>query len=473
MPVLWRLGLRGGSLRLAVVVAVLVALGVGAAGAGLSSSLLSALQSVNASPNEPGVFDNRQKIYNQELYNALQSLDQRVTSLEDPPQPPPAPPPSCTTTVSSASAARTAVQNAAGGNVVCLAAGTYGNVDLRRLPDHFANPVTFRGAANRASFVNSVLFGGTSGLIIEGFRLPHGVGAGNQDTTSNVTIRLNDIGGAPGSREVFDGVHGIGIWGSSQMHTFVVERNYIHDSAGYGIRVQGDGPGWTIRQNKFERIGDGDYMQSGNPSNWLVDRNWFLGPGFRQTSNPHPDLWQALQANSPGTTVIFSSNRVHETDFGPGSGLNGVTTGFMFGNGTFHDLQIVNNLLNRISDGNTCAFTSPADGFLFENNTIRTGRNGWTCLLPASAGSPYSVTHNVLTNSESTQDLDTSPPHMSDGMGQSENVSDEPITYGTGSIQNWTPNWSGDGWYRAQGLPFAAGHSLAPAEPEFQGYPFN
>ena len=102
MPVLRRLDLRGGSTRIGdppsddvgpqsetpantipggtppasrrsttlsfgVVVAVVVSLGVGAAGA----ALLSTLQSVNSSPNESGVFDNRQKTYNQALYNAL------------------------------------------------------------------------------------------------------------------------------------------------------------------------------------------------------------------------------------------------------------------------------------------------------------------------------------------------------------------------------------------------------------------
>jgi hypothetical protein len=75
------------------VAAVALALGVGAAGATLAPSLLSALESVNSSPNEPGAFDNRQKVYNRELYSALQALDQRVTSLEGPTQPPPSPPP--------------------------------------------------------------------------------------------------------------------------------------------------------------------------------------------------------------------------------------------------------------------------------------------------------------------------------------------------------------------------------------------
>jgi beta-glucanase (GH16 family) len=128
MPILRRLDLRGGSTRigdpppddvraqlempanliagerpparrrstvlsLGVVVAVVVSLGAGAAGAALAPSLLSALQSVNSSPNESGVFDNRQKAYNQALYNALEALDRRVTSLEDPSQPPPPPPP--------------------------------------------------------------------------------------------------------------------------------------------------------------------------------------------------------------------------------------------------------------------------------------------------------------------------------------------------------------------------------------------
>jgi beta-glucanase (GH16 family) len=84
---------RSTALSFGAVVAVVVSLGVGAAGAALAPSLLSALQSVNSSPNQSGVFDNRQKAYNQALYDALQALDRRVTSLEDPSQPPPPPPP--------------------------------------------------------------------------------------------------------------------------------------------------------------------------------------------------------------------------------------------------------------------------------------------------------------------------------------------------------------------------------------------
>jgi Polysaccharide lyase len=61
--------------------------------AALAPSLLTALQSVNSSPNESGQFDDRQKVYNTELYNALQNLDQRVTALEEPGSPPPPPPP--------------------------------------------------------------------------------------------------------------------------------------------------------------------------------------------------------------------------------------------------------------------------------------------------------------------------------------------------------------------------------------------
>ncbi len=378
--------------------------------------------------------------------------------------------------MTSAAAARTAVQNATGGSVVCLAAGTYGDVDLRGLPDRPSNPVTFKGADNRASTVNSILYGNTSGLVVEGFRATRGIHAGNQSTTTNITIRLNDIGGTAIARSGGSAIHAVGMWGSNQMHTFVVERNYIHD-AYRGIEAQGDTPNWTVRLNKFERIGDGDYLQSGNPANWVVDHNWFLGPGIRLSEPEHPDLWQILDGNSAGTSITFSNNRVHQTDFGPSSVLNGVTTGLMFGE-VLHNLRIVNNLLNRISDGNTCMIYTTV-GLVFEDNTIRTGRNGWSCIFnqgaPGSAN--YSVKRNVATNAESTIDLDASPPHLSCGgadscaafnAGRANNVSDEPILYGPGSIQNWLPSWSGDGWYRTQGV--SAGHSLTPAE--FQGYPF-
>jgi hypothetical protein len=92
------------------------------------------------------VFDHRQKVYNQELYNALAALDQRVTLVEDSlkPSPPPPPPISgadvfmapsgndanpCTQATPCQSFSR-AYEVANPGDVVQVRGGTYGPQDL-------------------------------------------------------------------------------------------------------------------------------------------------------------------------------------------------------------------------------------------------------------------------------------------------------------------------------------------------------
>ncbi len=387
-------------------------------------------------------------------------------------------PPGCSETVSSVRSARAAVLAASGGEVVCLAAGSHGEIDLTSIDKPIANPVTFRGAANRATSVSRISFGGASGLVLEGFRIRFGVDSANQAVTNNITIRLNNIGGIRRRpNDGADAIHAIGAWPTAGQHAYLVERNYIHDTSGYGIRAQGDTPSWTVRYNKFERIGDADYIQSGFPADWVIDHNWFLGPSFRTYEDAHPDLWQSLDPNPPGTSVSFTNNRVHQTD--------GVTLGFIFGDtatddGSYHHVRIVNNLMNRMADGEACQLANSI-GLTFERNTIRAGANGWACRFGQIENSPasgYSIKRNVLTDSEVS--LRGGPGHIICGpdhrscaavsRGRGKNVSDDRSAAGPGSIRGWKPKWSSDGWFRAQGLPFAAGHSLTPDD--FAGWPF-
>ena len=247
--------------------------------------------------------------------------------------------PSCDKRLSSAGAARSAVEAASGGEVVCLEAGRYEDIDVTGLDKSAGDPVTLRGAADRATSVRQISFGGSSGLVIEGFRVRRGVDSANQEVTHHITIRLNDIGGTPGlPNDDANAIHGIGDWSSAGQHDYLIERNYIHDTSGYGIDALGNAPEWTVRYNKFERIGDADYIQTGLSADWVVDHNWFLGPSFRTTEDAHPDLWQSLDPNPPGTSVSFTNNRVHKTD--------GVTLGFIFGDvnedeGSYHNIRIV------------------------------------------------------------------------------------------------------------------------------------
>lgn len=386
--------------------------------------------------------------------------------------------PSCDERLSSAEAARGAVEAASGGEVVCLEAGRYEDVDVTGIDKPAGDPVTLRGAADRATSVRQISFGGSSGLVIEGFRVRRGIDSANQEVTQDITIRLNDIGGTEGQPNVDAiAIQGIGDWSSAGQHDYLVERNYIHDTSGYGIDALGNAPGWTVRYNKFERIGDADYIQTGFPADWVVDHNWFLGPSFRTTEDAHPDLWQSLDPNPPGTSISFTNNRVHETD--------GVTLGFVFGDvnedeGSYHDIRIDNNLMNRMADGEACQLSNTI-GLTFTHNTVRAGANGWACRLGEEAedqASGYTIQRNVLTESEVSDP--GGPDHLTCGpdsescdaveSGSAMNVSDDGSAEGAGSIRGWKPRWSSDGWFRAEGLRFSAGHSLKPAQ--FGGWPF-
>jgi hypothetical protein len=402
----------------------------------------------------------------------------------------------CDTTVSRASRARSEVKSAPPGAVVCLARGDYNLIDISNIDKPVRRPVTFRGAPGYTTSVVQVAFGGSSGLVIERLRARQ-IEATNQEPTDHITIRLNDLGGTEKDPTEYSVIHSVGAEDNSGQHSITVERNHIHDAGSadrepYGIQAQGNAPRWTVRYNKLERISGGDYIQTGNPSDWVVDHNWFLGPSNRATEVFHPDLWQSLEPNERGTSITFSNNRIHETDVDarPG-GLGGVTTGFIFQDintqsGGYHDVRIENNLLNRVAEGDACQFTSSA-GFVFRNNTVRAGLNGWRCRHDHNAGDPrataYTITRNVFTNSEMTEDFDSALPHVDcnapsacDAViaGSSENVTDEPPAvsglYGPRSVRGWKPTWSRDGWYRAEGLSFSAGHNLTPAD--FSGWPF-
>lgn len=402
----------------------------------------------------------------------------------------------CDTRVSGETAARTAVEGARPGEVVCLAPGGYSLVDLADIDKPIDDPVTFRGFPDYATSVIQIAFGGSSGLVIERLRARQ-IEATNQEPTDHITIRLNDLGGTRTDPTEYSVIHSIGASEGSGQHSITIERNHIHDAQSreretYGIEAQGNAPRWTVRYNRLERLG-GDYLQTGNPSDWLVDHNWFLGPSKRTIEDFHPDLWQSLDPNAPGTSITFSNNRVHETDVDaePG-GFGGVTTGFIFQDigapsGGYHAIRIENNLLNRIAEGDACQLTN-SDGLIFRNNTVRAGTNGWRCRHDSDVSDPpavaYTVTRNVFTNSESTEDFSPSQPHLdcnapsacdAVSAGSAENVTDEPSgvegLYGSGSVRDWTPRWSADGWYRAQGLSFPAGHNLTPAD--FAGWPFD
>jgi hypothetical protein len=346
------------------------------------------------------------------------------------------------------------------GQVVCLVAGSHGELNLRDIEK--ADYVTLRGAPGLASLVSGAVVDGSSFVAIEGFHFTGPIAANAQTVTHHIAIRLNEIGPAR------SGIVNTPSWNNAGHHDWLVERNFFHDidcdwpggcpsvGPGYAIAARGNAPRWTVRYNRFERILE-DMIQSGEPDGWTVDHNWF-GPGmFDRPSGytGHPDVWQTLES---GTDLTWTNNVVRDSN---------QSLGFIFGdmsccNG-FADIEVRNNLFVRpvYGVGETCQF-SPTHGFVFEQNTLVDARGcrwgaGGSANWPD--GQSYSISRNLLAGNSRLSCNDTSAANSCTAFqaGSSNNVS------------NWS-TWHDTTWYEPIGLPPDTGARLGPNH--FQGYPF-
>jgi Right handed beta helix region/RTX calcium-binding nonapeptide repeat (4 copies) len=372
------------------------------------------------------------------------------TEREKPKPPPPLDEP-CTTTVGNETAARDAVAAAAGGEVICLAAGSYGMVDLKNIDKPIDNRVTFRGVGDRATTISELQWAGSSGLVVENLRSTGDVHGVHQYPADHLTFRYLDVS-STGSGDCF---RGVGSWGTDGQKHIVIERNYIHDCE-YGIQAQGDASDWTVRHNRFERIRE-DYIQSGNPTNWMIDHNT-MGPGDfnRPDDYPgHPDIWQTLES---GSNLTFTNNLVKDTN---------ESLGFIFSAienySGFHDVVVKNNVFARVvyGVGETCQFSS-GDGYVFEQNTLvdtRGCRWGGGAGQPWPDGSNFSIQRNILSGSSVLSCNDTAETNACDAFeaGEADNVDD-------------FDDWAETHYYTPKGLPDDVGARLS--EQEFQGFPF-
>ena len=358
----------------------------------------------------------------------------------------------CATTVSNESAARSAVQAASGGEVVCLAAGSYGIVDLKRIDKPINNRVTFRGVGERATTISALTWAGSSGLVIENLRSTGSVSGIHQYSADHITFRHMDVSSSE------DCFRGIGADEDGGQTNIIIERNFIHDCEEYAIRAQGRTPGWIVRNNRFERITE-DYIQSGDPTNWVVDHN-VIGPGdFNRPAGygGHPDIWQTLDS---GEHIAFTNNLVQDTN---------ESLGFIFGTccggdfSGFRDVTVTNNVFARTvyGVGETCQFSAGND-FVFEQNTLVDAQG---CRWGSAPGAPWpdasnlSIKRNILSGDSSLSCNDTPETNTCDAFNAGQ----------THNVRNFT-NWEETTYYTPKGLPGNVGARLSAQD--FDGYPF-
>jgi hypothetical protein len=279
------------------------------------------------------------------------------------PSPTPSPGPAgCDTGVSSTSAAETAVENAAPGDVVCLADGSYGPVSLSATkaapgvtlsasrPGH----ATIRGATVNGSGINVsnlVIAGdsielrpGTSRVLLSGNRFVGGYFGVDMATAttyiSDVTIRGNQFAGpfgedgiranryhdgdGDGSGLLVEGNEFTGIvengnhsdclqsvWGGDHL---VFRRNYLHDNRCQGFFVK-DQPALV--------------------TDLVLDDNLFLRNGV-PANQGQPTY---LNLFGPASRWTISRNTVWDPSSGSGVGFNA---------GPFLSLSFDHNVMHRV-----------------------------------------------------------------------------------------------------------------------------
>jgi len=168
-----------------------------------------------------------------------------------PPSAPDLPPPACTTTVSTLAAVRGELAAAAGGEVICLADGTYGELALSATP---ASRVVVRAEHPGEATIGGATMAGAD-LTLERFAVSGEVQV--QPGSSGMTVSHNRISGgyfgveaAPTSTTSVDdtaivGNQLIGPFGEDAIHL-----NRYHDGDGDGIGVLVEGNEITgVREN--------------------------------------------------------------------------------------------------------------------------------------------------------------------------------------------------------------------------------
>jgi hypothetical protein len=349
----------------------------------------------------------------------------------------------CTTTVPVGGDVVDAIESAAGGAVICLAAGDYGRITLNGT--HKSPAVTVRSAAGGRATVDGITLTDPRGLRFAALDIT----GGTTVTPSGADIRFldNDI----------TGVAGIYLFGDyrigKRVEDVLIEGNTIHDieysgnqdtGYGYGIEGVGEVQNMTIRGNTIKSPAS-DYIQSATPVDWVVDRNTFLGPSLLGSHEDHQDLWQIFGG---GENIAFTNNVARNTE---------TQESLLFQEGAFTDVTVENNLFDHDSLGYTCQIYQSA-GLVFRRNTI-VGSH-WGCLFrdlaSSAAGSGYEVDHNVFVGTEANVDVSTEG--RADEWGAYDyNVSEDGAADGAHSVRNWSPSWANTTDYLPLGLPFVAG----------------
>jgi hypothetical protein len=286
----------------------------------------------------------------------------------------------CTTTISSLSDARTQVKSGVAGTVACLAAGSYGPLELTRSD---AGDVTLQAAPNSHVTVGGVSISG-SHITVRGLWIQGAVDltAG----TSAVTIDHNDISTG------HDGIR-------------LSSTNCLAPNAPSWHGCQPEPPisDVTISANRIHDIGGPRFPDADdaiNVGNFRHLRVW-----GNEIFNILPDANHAdcFQSTFGGTDVVFANNYEHDNQ----------CQGFYLDDGNVTGATVVDNLFVRGNDRGSLEYAIQifdTNEVVIRSNTAWTDggsvlRNAHTPLSPLPTAA---VDHNVLASLNSRAGNDPS-----------------------------------------------------------------
>lgn len=289
-------------------------------------------------------------------------------------------------TVNSSQSLMSAVANAASGDVIKLAAGTYSNVTLKGLS--FANGLTITSAdPNKPAVLTDLMISGSKGIKIQGLELSNTKNidvAFQVQGSSNIVLDNLDVHGAPGSAaamntrlmmirsssnvqvlnsEFSNGWHGISMLNNKQVR---IEDNYFHDLRTDGVRGGGNSD-LTIRANMFTN--------------------------FHPQAADHPDAIQLWTANTSqsSSNIIIDQNVVTR---GTGTQIQGVFLRDITGTLPFNNVTVTHNLIEG-ARGNGIALNGVLKGVV-SNNVVQ-GFPDHKSGIQMSNSSGVAVTNNLST----------------------------------------------------------------------------
>lgn len=395
----------------------------------------------------------------------------------------PGPAAGCTTTVRPGTNLQLELAHAGAGDVVCLAAGSYGDVELSGISH--SSPVTLAPVPGATVHLGALVFVGphtTSNLTVQGLYIDGGVAVRTgtpgglvfqYDTIHNISRGFAFYFYANGSSAGSYTQTGVKILYNQIDHvgaclevdggrSMALDFTFSHNVCGPGI-----GAGATVATQASH------YVQIGGVTGATVDDNAFLGPMDPNYINAalHNNVLHVFGSSSG---IDFSGNLMWHTQ------SRGQT--ILLEEGQFDNVRIANNLDvedPRCDGPGPCAayavFVANAHGLRVQHNTIVDSYYGALLTRGGSGAYPnghgYDVSENIIAHAKGGAGV-LGFENCSAQCTADNNVAADPSARRRGAhALARTPRWQSTAWapttpfagppptyWRATGLPWAAGY---------------